>query len=105
MSLFSFGCIADVMLTDHDRARLARLSKADQEPARVLSCELEPGHDGDHYARGCVTASLPLWVRWAAAGDVTIVPRPLCGAHQPDEPPEDTCALPVGHDGACNGGR
>ncbi len=104
MSLFSFGCIADIMLTDDDRARLVRLSKAVEEPARLLSCELEPGHRGDHYARGSAAASPPMWVRWASAGSVVIVPRPLCGTPRPGSP-RGTCKLPVGHDGGCDAGR
>lgn len=105
MSLFSHGCYADIMLTDRQRTQLKRLSYGDQEPARLLGCELETGHSGEHYALSHTTRALPLWLRWNDIGTVTIVPRPFCEAQRHHDGQVGRCTRPVDHDGACDFGR
>lgn len=109
------SCVARVAVPDAVRLHLESWPGGVHEPGRVVSCELEPGHDDDHAALGqeagltsWSTGPLSgLWLSWSLVGttaegaSVRMEETVPC-AHQLAER-WMACRLPTGHAGRHSG--
>lgn len=101
MSVRRVGCPGRTVLTEAERGRLNALPDCVDDVVDGLNwCELEPGHEGKHYAYGQRTREHDWWMVWdeAAARDLVV----LAGCAAEDPPggwDPDPCTLFDGHPG------
>lgn len=99
------GCGATAALRPRERRRLSNLPNGADEVPWNVSCDLEPGHDGPHYAgtQADMASGGEYWVcfgeTFRSGGEVSIQMLSPCPVYGSSETKEDPCLLFDGHPG------
>ena len=107
MSIRWVGCCATVKFDAATCAFLQTLSEpAHQVVEQVYWCDLDAGHEGQHYAFGQHSRDDEWWVRWpdgadCPAGLLRVTGCPVESVVN-EEGDTEVCLLPVGHSGRHN---